>query len=197
MFKSGKPVIIVDSVERAVKFYTEKLLFDVVDLKADREGELHLSYAELRKGKCYMIVRLPAVAELAEFSMVRRCSGRSVGIFIEIKKNIDRFHDRCRKKGVPISTPLSGEVGNRSFVVKDQFGIFFLFSEASSPIAAEFNPATFVGFDMKGQVLAPKAQAPDELIKWLRGFSITRRVAKKFIKVWAKRAEALRKGKKA
>ena len=34
MFKVGKTVVVVDSVEKAVKFYSEKLLFDLVEALA-------------------------------------------------------------------------------------------------------------------------------------------------------------------
>jgi uncharacterized glyoxalase superfamily protein PhnB len=190
MFKSGKSVVIVDSVERAVKFYSEKLLFDIVDLKADFEGELHLGLAELRKGKCHIILRLPEVSELAEFSMVRRSSSRAVGMHIQIKKDINRYFDRCRAKGVVIPLPLSdGPVGKRHFMVKDPFGFFLIFSELESPDFESDDINYFVGFDMKSQPVEIKKgmDAPDDMIRWLKGFGITRRVAKKYIKVWVKK----------
>ena len=51
MMKSITVTIVVDSVEEAVKFYTEKLPFDVVDLRISTEGQQTLSYAHLQKAK--------------------------------------------------------------------------------------------------------------------------------------------------
>ena len=50
--KSSDLVLIVDSVEEAIKFYTEKLAFDLVEAQLNKEGSQSLVSAHLRKGKC-------------------------------------------------------------------------------------------------------------------------------------------------
>ena len=126
MMKSSELVIIVDSVEDAVKFYTEKLAFDVVELEVSTDsGEPLLVAACLRKGKSFIRFRLPSVEELAEFSFIKRCASRCVGFSIPFKKGIERYFARCVKKGVKISQELcaTSEAGMiQSFVMRDPFG---------------------------------------------------------------------------
>ncbi|MCK4499021.1 VOC family protein [Candidatus Babeliales bacterium] len=193
MFKAGKTVLVVDSIEKAVKFYTEKLLFDIKDLRVDKEGEVHLCFAELRKGKCNIFFRLPEVSELAEFSMVRRCPGRSTGIHIQIKRGIERFYERCRKRKLDIVSDLAADGGgNRRFEIKDPFGILLTFSESDSLVAPEPRTDEFCGFELKGSrvEVAKNENEHEDLVKWLRGFGISRRAAKKYIKRWGKRVAA-------
>jgi len=91
--KSGELVIVVDSVENVIKFYTEKLGFDVVELctkDKSEQSENSLSYGRVKKGKCFIAFRLPSVEELAEFSFIKRCVSRSTGLYIEMKKGIEK-----------------------------------------------------------------------------------------------------------
>jgi len=187
--KSGKTVLVVDSVERAVKFYTEKLGFDVIGLMAEKEGEHYLDYAQLKKGKCFLMVRVPAVEELAEFSMIKRCTGRGAGMYIELKKGLDQYYERCKKKGVSIlAEPKDYPWGARAFVTKDPFGLRLMFAE---PIEG-FRPAgkpDFCGMEIavdgKGNVVS-SPELIEDMIRWLRGFGILRRVSKKYAKAWLK-----------
>ena len=79
MMKSGELVVVVESVRDAVKFYTEKLSFDVVLLETQEErGEHAIVAARLRKGKCFIHFRTATIDELAEFSVIKRCSSRCV-----------------------------------------------------------------------------------------------------------------------
>lgn len=182
MVKSGKAVIVVDSVEKAVKFYTEKLAFDLIDLAAGKEGEHFLSYAQLRKGKCFLIVRVPHVEELAEFSMIKRCTGRGTGIHIELKKGIEEYFDRCRKKNVIIVQELKDQSwGEQTFVVKDPHGVRITVAQPLEKFVPA-NPHDFCGLKVAGH---GDAQV-EEMIKWLKGFGILRRVSKKFSKAWLK-----------
>lgn len=190
MFKAGKIVLVVSSVEKAVKFYTERLLFDIEDLRVDKEEKLHLCYAELKRGKCFIILRLPEISELAEFSVVRGFSGRSVNIHVEAQRSLESYFKRCEKKGVPIIGGIQvSSSGRKSFKVKDPFGITLVFSDASSPQDPESSTSLLCGFDMKGQ--QPDIPGGDDIaeegVRWLKGFGITRRVAKKYLKLWAKR----------
>jgi hypothetical protein len=82
MMKSCKPLFVVDSVENAVKFYSEKLGFDIVELAAKKEdGRCILEYAQLKKGKAFMGFRVPTTGELAEMSMIKHCAGRGAGVY--------------------------------------------------------------------------------------------------------------------
>lgn len=176
MVKSGKAVIVVDSVEKAVKFYTEKLAFDVVELAAGKEGEHFLNYAQLRKGKCFLILRVPAVEELAEFSMIKRCTGRGTGLYIELKKGIEEYLERCRKKNVIVVHDLQKQPwGEKTFVIKDPHGIRITIAQPIEGFVSP-NPNDFCGLKVNGQ---GDAQL-EEMIKWLKGFGILRRVSKKY-----------------
>lgn len=84
MFKVGKTLLVVESVEKAVKFYTERLGFSLSDITLQRDGECYLSSADVKKGNVILTLRSPAIEELAEFGMVKRCSGRSAGVFVSL-----------------------------------------------------------------------------------------------------------------
>ena len=95
MIKSSELLVVVDSVEEAVKFYTEKMAFDLVDAQVSPENSNLLIAAHVRKGKCHIIFRAPQVEELADFSFIKRCASRCAGLYVEVKKGLDRCFERC------------------------------------------------------------------------------------------------------
>lgn len=190
MMKAAKTVVVVDSVEKAIKFYTEKLGFDLIDASVDKESDQLLNYAELKKGKCHLLVRLPSVEELAEFSMIKRCTGRGVGVLVELKKGIEVYFARCLKKGLAIVSELRDEPwGAKSFSLKDPFGMRVTVVQ---PITSfKRNYANFCGQKLAhstGNKFAADNAAQESMIQWLKGFGILRRVSKKFSKLWLKKA---------
>ena len=197
MIKSGKALFIVESVEKIVKFYTEKLGFDVVEIALKPDNQNQFSYAELRKGKCYVIFRAPFVGELAELSMVKGCSGRGAGMYIEMKKGLDKFFDRCEKKGVTIvHQPKKQPWGFIEFMVKDPFGLRLTFSQ---PVEEGLNlemMRNFCGLTIDEEELDKGIDKGSELLEkmihWLKGFGILRRVSKKYVKTWYKRYKSFK-----
>lgn len=192
MMKAAKTVIVVDSVEKAIKFYTEKLGFDLIDASVDKESDQLLNYAELKKGKCHLLVRLPSVEELAEFSMIKRCTGRGVGVLVELKKGIEVYFARCVKKGLAIVSELRDEPsmgGVKAFSLKDPFGMRFTVIQPNA--SSKRNYANFCGHKLatgaNGKFVADNA-AQEAMIQWLKGFGVLRRVSKKFSKLWLKQA---------
>jgi uncharacterized glyoxalase superfamily protein PhnB len=183
--KSSKIVLIVDSVDKAVKFYTEKLAFDITDLKMTKEGgEQALSYAHLRKGKCFIILRAPHIEELAEFSFIKRCASRCVGIYVEMKKGLDKYYERCQRKGVQISSELKNQdYGYRTFSLKDPYGVKITFAQPIEGFVLK--PTDFVG--MTVDKTQKDSDLQEEMIRYLKGFSILRRASKKYAKSWLKR----------
>src|SRR5271163_2458532 len=130
MMKSSELLVVVESVEEAVKFYTEKLAFDIVDLQTSSEPGNLLASAHLKKGKCFISFRTPQVEELAEFSFIKRCASRCVGLQVEMKKGLDKYFNRCQKKGLKItSEPRDQMDGHKSFSLRDPFGIKLVFSQ--------------------------------------------------------------------
>src|SRR5260221_12819284 len=117
MMKSGELLVIVDSVEEAIKFYTEKLAFDIARVEASRDVVNTLHSAHLRKGKCGLIFRTPLVEELAEFSFIKRCGSRCIGFNVEMKKGIDKYFQRCQKKGLK-TTELKDHDGLQQFTLR-------------------------------------------------------------------------------
>lgn len=196
MFKSGKFTFIVDSVERAVRFYTDKLLFSIVELRTDDEGGVHMCYAEIRRGKVHIVLRQPVVDELAEFSLIRRCSGRATGVVLEMKKGIEKYFQSCKKKGVPISSNLrEKDDGSMVFQVKDPYGIKLFFTQEGPDSERYYcQQEKFCGMSLKGRkvVINSDADVPEDMVAWLKGLGVSRRVSKKYIKAWAKRCKALK-----
>ncbi len=176
MFKTSKTVVLVESVEKAVKFYTEKLAFDLAEILIDDTAGHYVRRAEVRKGRCHIVFRTPEVEELAEFGMVKHCVGRGVAVRVELNKGLDKYHDRCRKKGVPVVGPLRLDMtGVRSFTVKDPFGMRVIFAEEQTDKA-------------KGACGLPwqkgmKHEAQMEtLVDFLRGLGFLKRVSQKFVR---------------
>ena len=180
MMKPGIPTFVVDSVERAIKFYTEKLGFDVDNLELDQDARHSLSFAELSKGKFHLQFRIPAVEELAEFSLIKRCGTRGAGAYVHIKKGLDKYFERCKRKGIIIiNAPKERPWGERTFTIRDPFGIRLTFAEPITGFKKQKN-TNFLGMS----VSEASAQNVEEMVKWLRGFGILRRASKKYIKSW-------------
>jgi len=192
MMKSSDLLLIVDSVEEAIKFYTEKMAFDFVEAQMNKEGSQSLVSAHLRKGKCVIELRTPYVEELAEFSFIKRCASRCVGLHVHMKKGLKRYFERCQKKGVKIvSEPKDSPEGYRMFSVRDPFGIKLIFSEPIPGFVAK-KPTEFLGLPVKATDAAGKprkdAELLTEMVDHLKRFGILRRAAKKYAKIWLKAA---------
>lgn len=177
MMKSSEMVVVLDTIDEAVKFYTEKLAFDIIDLQASKEDPKQLSIARLRKGKCYLAFRTPLVEEAAEFSYIKRCVSRCVCLRAEMKKGIEKYYERCQKKGVKFSTELKDceDMGMRMFSIRDPFGIKFTVTQALPGKAGANKECCGV------QLVA--GQAPEAVMNRLKDFGILRRFAKKFAKL--------------
>lgn len=182
--KSCGTVVVVDIVEEAVKFYTEKLGFDIVDLFADKEGAVRLRFACLRKGKCFIKFRTPLVEELADFSFIKRCASRCVSVQAEMKKGLDKYFVRCQKKGVKVVSEPENctEMGMRFFSVRDPFGVTLVFTQTLEEASKMTGEVDFCGMVVtKSQ--AKESQTIDRVVLHLKGFGILRRSAKKFAKL--------------
>ncbi len=185
MMKTGELVVLVDSVQEAVKFYTEKLGFDIVELRESQSDPHVLDFALVRKSKCGIVFRKPFVEEFAEFSFIKRCMSRCVGLKIELNSGIEKFFDRCQKKGVDVVLPLEQDQEKKSFSFKDPFGIKltciqFLEKSAMQP------DYDFHGYFINKQDLEKRPESEDRLlsnmVEQVRKFGILRRSAKKYAK---------------
>jgi uncharacterized glyoxalase superfamily protein PhnB len=186
MMKSSEMLLIVDSVEEAVKFYTEKLAFDIVNLEASKENPSTLAAAHLRKGKCFITFKTPHVEELAEFSFIKRCASRCVGLRAEMKKGIEKYFQRCQKKDLKIVQELKEADGVKSFAIRDPFGVKLVFAQ---PIEGkEAKPSN----DVAGKIIEirgrKESDVVSELVDHLKTFGILRRAAKKYAKLKIKQA---------
>ena len=190
--KSSELVIIVDSVEDAVKFYTEKLAFDIVDAQASKENPGTLLSAHIRKGKCFVTFRTPYVEELAEFSFIKRCASRCIGLYIEMKKGLDKYFERCQKKGLQIlSSPKDTPNGYRNFTLRDPFGIKLIVAQPREGVSAK--PSNdFVGMHVDLS-RGSEADIMSDMIHHLKGMGILRRAGKKFAKLKIKQLQGKKK----
>lgn len=192
MMKSGELVLIIDSVEDGVKFYTEKLGFDITNLKEGTEGEKHLVYAHLRKGKCGLSLRTPHVEELAAFSFIKRCANRCTGVFIEMKKGIEKYYQKCLKRELKVVNELKAtDWGYKVFSIRDPFGTMLVFGE---PVKQAVVPVSKLDiFGMSLDLDAVKSKNVSEVnaqieksVGYLKQFGISRRSSKKFAKLKVK-----------
>ncbi len=180
MMKSSELLLVVDSVEEAVKFYTEKLAFDVASLEVSRENPNTLAAAYLRKGKCFISFKTPQVEELAEFSFIKRCASRCVGLRAEMKKGIEKYFQRCQKKGLRVVSELKETDGVKSFALRDPFGVKLIFVQPA-------DGKSHVGSDVAGRSIElrgrKESDVVNEMVEHLRTFGILRRAAKKYAKL--------------
>ena len=190
--KSGELVLIIDSVEEGVKFYTEKLGFDLTNLKEGTEGEKHLVYAHLRKGKCGISLRTPQVEELAAFSFIKRCANRCTGFFVEMKKGIEKYYQKCLKKDLKIATELkTTDWGYKTFSIRDPFGTIISFGEPIKQSIAPLFKLEDFGMIIDREMINAKKIADinvqiENSVGYLKQFGICRRAGKKFAKLKVK-----------
>jgi len=183
MMKTAKPSLIVDSVAVAVKFYTDKLAFDIVDLCVAKEGHT-LNYAELKKGKASLMLIAPTVEELVEFSQIKHLSNRASGVYFEIKKGIEKYFERCKLKGVTIVEELKEMPwGQKIFKVRDPFGFKLAFAQ---DIEGFKNPNKYNFCGLTIDMSKGEEANMDRMIVYVRGFGLSRRAAKKYAKGWFK-----------
>ena len=181
--KSGEAVLVVDSVEDAVRFYTDKLAFDIVDLMTV-EGGNALSYASLRKGKCFVSFRVPRPDEIVDFSQIKYAPIRGCGMFVVAKKGLEKYYSRCNSKGVSIIEHLADQPwGYKTFVVKDPFGFKIMFGEKLSGYSEPKDQ--FCGFKL--DLSKDEGAVVDDMIRHVRRFRLSQRASKKFAKSWLKR----------
>jgi uncharacterized glyoxalase superfamily protein PhnB len=190
MMKSGELILIIDSVEEGVKFYTEKLGFDITNLKegSEAEGEKHLVYAHLRKGKCGLSLRTPHVEELAAFSFIKRCANRCTGFYIEMKKGIDKYYQKCLKKDLKVVTELKNtDWGCKMFSIRDPFGMTLTFGEPIKQAGVPLNKLEAFGMSLDRETVKSKKVSEinaqiEKTVGYLKQFGISRRASKKFAK---------------
>ncbi|HBS47861.1 TPA: hypothetical protein DEO28_00840 [Candidatus Dependentiae bacterium] len=182
MMKSASPVLIVDSVAVAVKFYTDKLSFDIVSIGLSKEGH-SLNYAELKKGKATLMLLTPTVEEMVEFSQIKHLANRSSGAYFEMKKGIEKYFERCKTKGVQIIEGLKDTPwGHKVFKVRDPFGFKLAFAQPMENFKAPANSFCGISIDLTKDLESNL----DRMIVHVRGFGLSRRAAKKYAKSWLK-----------
>lgn len=196
MFKVGKTLLVVESVEKAIKFYTERLGFSLTDVVIERDGDCYISSADVKKGNVILVLRAPAIEELAEFGMVKRCSGRSAGIVLELNQGLEKYYTRCIKKSVPIVSELTkNSLGQFTFVARDPFGLRLVFVEKlpgkSSVDLSLFSPCNVILSKEKLLSINSKDKiAIDPMVDALKNLGLLRRVSQKFVRAWLKQARA-------
>ena len=187
MFKKFKYFMVVDSVENAIKFYAEKLLFAVTYVSVEGGTNPYVNYAELRRGKCFLVLRTPALTELAEFSMVRRLNNRAAGLFLEVKKGfIQKIFATCKKKKLNILSELSRHpAGYIYFQLIDPFGTkIYIYEFEGVSFDKKLYSSAFVGYKMTPELWEDlkKPVPPQAILDHLRKFGMSRRIAKRFVK---------------
>jgi len=189
MMKSSEIVVVVDSVETAIKFYTEKLGFNLVELVDKDDLEKSLAYGRVKKGKCFLSFRLPAVEELADFSFIKRCVSRSTGLYATMKKGIEKFYQKCKKKGLEPTDLVEMEWGVVTFSIKDPFGIKLTFAQPIEGFVPKKDP-NFHGLLLDVSEIGNKANdkvSIDKMSAYLKTFGVLKRAAKKYSKLWLKK----------
>ena len=192
MFKVSKTLLVVESVEKAVKFYTEKMGFSLEDAEIKNESECYLSLASVRKGNAILVLKAPSIEELAEFGMIKRCVGRSTGMVIELNRGLEKYYTRCRKKGIPIAVELrKNQLGQPTFTVRDPFGLRLIFVEKrTGVVTSDLHLFAPCGVDMtQEKIVALDSKNRDSIepmVECLRQLGLLKRVSQKFVRSWVR-----------
>ena len=106
-----------------------------------------------------------------------------------MKKGLDRYFDRCNKKGVKIISEPKMIDGHKTFTVKDPFGIVLVITEVPDKKAHTAN--NFAGMPLSERDIIQKtrkeADVLDDMVSHLRKFGVLRRAGKKYAKSWIKK----------
>ncbi len=186
MMKS-KVTVIVESVEDAVKFYTEKLAFDLINVEVTNQDPALLASATFRKGKFFVTFRRPRVEEFAAFSFIKRCASRCISVSVDLKRDVERFFKRCLKKNIKVIKELSPNMlGLQEFVIRDPFGLEITFVEKPEVAIIPARPTSLCGITINPQDMCNDeqycSQKCNQIIEHLRELGIVRRAAKKLVK---------------
>lgn len=188
MIKPRECVVLVSSVQDVIKFYTEKLAFDIVDLDVENE---ELQVVRLRKGKFLITFKRPSITESVEFSFIKGCPTRGLTISIEVTKDLNKLLTRYEKKELPLSI-MSKDDNDQvtSFTIKDPFGLRLNFFQGEIPLVASSNKIDPI---IESAVERTKSKtvkvatgssdkALNKTVERLQSYGIVRRAAKKFCK---------------
>ena len=183
MVKSATTVLTVDSVEQGIKFYSDRLAFDIIDLQVSSSAPV-LGYAQLKKGKCSIVLRTPDQDELVEFSQIKHSKTRGAGIYMVMKKGLDKYYERCKKKNVQIELALQDRPwGHRTFQVRDPFGFKLVFAQPIDGFKKPY-PYNFAGLTI--DATKDEASLLGEMCIHLKTYRISRRASKKYAKLFLK-----------
>jgi uncharacterized glyoxalase superfamily protein PhnB len=108
------PMIVVKSVDAIRNFYVDTLGFTHVMGMVGKDGQLDFCTVVLGEARI-MFMRAPG-------DRPSQAGKQPVEIYLEVE-DVDRLHDRLKKKGVSISDPLTLQWwGDRTFKVLDPNG---------------------------------------------------------------------------
>lgn len=188
MIKPRECVVLVSSVQDVIKFYTEKLAFDIVDLDVENE---ELQVVRLRKGKFLITFKRPSIKESVEFSFIKGSPTRGLTISIEVTKDLDKLLTRYEKKDLPL-TIVSKDDNDMvtAFTVKDPFGLRLNFFQGETPVVAhsrEIDPIIESAAEkVKSKTVKVASGSQEKVfnntVERLQSYGIVRRAAKKFCK---------------
>ena len=119
------PIIAVGSVDAARDFYVNTLGFTHMMGVVGKDGQL--DFCSLLLGEAQMMFMRGRPAAPAG-------SPQSVDVYVEVE-DVDAFHARLQKKGVPIHDPLKLQWwGDRTFKVQDPNGyVLWFYTHVSDP----------------------------------------------------------------
>ena len=111
------PIITVDSVDEADRFYTEKLGFQRVMGVVGKDGGLDF-VTVVRSG-----VRIMFARPQEKMTGTAPSNGkRPVEMYVEVE-DVEGYHDQLRKEGIKVTSPLTTQWwGDRTFTIQDPYG---------------------------------------------------------------------------
>lgn len=115
------PVLIVDSVEPSLKFWTEQLGFRRENEVPDGKGKL--VFASVKKDRVEIMYQTRASVIAADPSAAADLAGRSVALFITLPSIADLDEIGRRSKGAPLVKPRHDTFyGTTEFYIREPGG---------------------------------------------------------------------------
>ena len=126
-FKSLTPILIVQSVDRAVDFYRDVLGFDVVN-RMPQSGRADWALLRLDDVEIMLEDEIAVAQDLSEYDVGR--IGASVIFYIEVS-DVRGLHSRLRER-IKLTRDLHATpYGANEFTMRDLNGYYLTFSEGS------------------------------------------------------------------
>lgn len=129
VMKSLTPNIMVDDIQKTVKFYTDILGFEFVDAVPSKDT------ADWAMLKCHHVILMFQVRDnvASEYPILAQKPIGGSLIFYIVMNNLDNFYEKIKDKVKIVSVPHDTHYEKREFAIEDCNGYILTFAQEINP----------------------------------------------------------------